>query len=232
MRDKSIKKEFLKFLQMVHQGKNAAVYFDRIAGNVSFDQGFKDFLQPTKKQLEKSLLVPKQYEILYLGNSDIDDQTLSLIQNATQLESLDLSSSKVTDQGIKHLAKLKSLRYLSLERTQVSDRALGVIGKLSFLEELDLTTTGFTDQGLSEIDGLDRLVALWIGGTQTTDQSVPVFVGVERLKTARYKKDQNFRRRQKKIERQVEIDRLTLYTFSQRTSYLSQDFINEEVSNF
>lgn len=182
MRDKQHRKLFLKFLQMVHQGKNSQVFFDRLQNQISFDQGFAEFLKPIKSKIEASLLTPKKYKILYLGNSDVDDRTLELLGSATNLESLDLSASGVTCRGIEQLKHLKKLKYLSLERSQISDQCLPTLGLLTQLEELDLTTTAVTDAGLAELKKLSNLVALWIGGTRISDQSLPLLSSLPRLK--------------------------------------------------
>ena len=181
-KDKSIKKAFLKFLQLVHQGKNTKVYFDRIAAQVSFDKGFKDFLKPKKELLSRSLIRPENCRILYLGNSDIGDEVLEKIKNATELETLDLSGTRVTDVGIQKLSGMTKLEFLSLEKTKITNNSMKVIGKLSSLEELDLTTTAVTDMGMKEVRGLSKLVALWIAGTRVSDGSVDLILSLPSLK--------------------------------------------------
>ena len=179
---RSIKKAFLKFLQMVHQGKNAEVFFERVANQVSFEKGFKEFLKPERDRLIPSLITPDQYRILYLGNSDIGDEVFQNLKNASQLQTLDLSGTKVTDAGLSGLVQFTALEFLSLERTKVTNASLEAIGKLKSLEELDLTTTAVTDAGIQKLAGLNKLVALWLGGTNISDQSIDVIASLSSLK--------------------------------------------------
>ncbi|MEC9091092.1 MAG: hypothetical protein VX438_00190, partial [Planctomycetota bacterium] len=182
MRQKKIRKEFLAFLKLVHQGKNATVALKRIGQQVSFEKDFIAFLKPSKKKLENSLLDTGSYRILYLGHSDIDDSILGLLENADQLESLDLSQTRVTSSGIEKLSGLHKLKYLSLEKTGVTDSCMAGIARLESLEELDLKTTAITDRGLGEIDGLQNLVALWMGGTRVSDRSLNFLLKLGSLK--------------------------------------------------
>lgn len=163
---------FFQFLKLLHQGKNPQAYFERISEEISLDQGFKAYLKPDRQKLERSLLRPAAYRILYLGNSDINDQTLALLKTAVGLESLDLNGTEVSDGGIAELGDLTALRYLSLERTRITDRTLARIESWKTLEELDLTTTAVTDAGIRELAGLQKLQALWLGGTRVSDEAV------------------------------------------------------------
>ena len=181
LRHHKLKKEFLKFLQLVHQGKNSNVFFGRLTSQLSFDQEFKKFLQPSKAEIENSLLQPARYKILYLGYSDVDDETLELLKDATRLETLDLSETRVTSAGIEKLKRLTGLQYLSLERTKVSDACFEQVGAFTDLAELDLTMTAVTDSGVSKMTGLQKLQILWVAGTRVSDRSVDSLLKLKSL---------------------------------------------------
>ena len=151
MGNPAIRGEFFKFLRLVHQGKNAQVLFERLEQQVSFEAGFKDYLKPDKTKIEKSLLRIPHYKLLYLGNSDVDDQTLEKLASASSLESLDLSDTRITTEGVRQLSDLKNLEYLSLERTRIGDACLPVLSAFHHLESLDLTSTPVTKIGRAHV---------------------------------------------------------------------------------
>lgn len=182
LRHTSAKLDFLKFLQMIHQGKKASVFFERVAEKVSLDEGFKGFLQPTRDKVLASLIRPQGYRILYLGNSGFDDQSLAGFAKFSGLETLDLSGNPITNDGIQCLPQMKGLQYLSLEKTAVTDQGMATVGKLSSLEELDLTTTAITDLGIEKLKNSSSLIALWLAGTRVSDDSIDHLLGLDGLK--------------------------------------------------
>lgn len=205
MSNRKIRGEWIRFLRLVHQGKNGGPVFDRILKQVNVDEEFLRFLKPSAEKISRSLLAPDQCQILYLGGSQADDELLAKLAGAKRLESLDLGGTKVTDRGMAVLSGLDGLRYLSLERTGVTDRGLSLIGGLEKLEELDLTTTAVTDQGLGNLSGLKNLQALWLGGTRVSDAAVDTLLGLPALKQLDIRKTEISERGRQRLETKIRL---------------------------
>ena len=205
MSQEKCRDDFFSFLRLVHQGKNSSRVFEKLSEQVSFDEGFKRFLQPNHKKIEASLLRPAAYKILYLGYSGATDEILAKVGTATELESLDLSGNEISDDGIQNLVLLKRLRYLSLERTAISDSSASVLGNLPGLEELDVTSTAVTDDWVKKVSAAPNLIAFWLGGTRVSDLSVPSLLKMRALKQLDVRKSKITETGRKNLQQIVEL---------------------------
>ncbi|XP_077242714.1 uncharacterized protein LOC143883255 [Tasmannia lanceolata] len=147
----------------------------------------------------------KRLTNLYLGNNNLDDQSLaSCLGNLTSLEYLDLSENNLTftfgiSTGIIagklvvmrvtplidlirlcRLCSLKRLKTLYLEHNQLDDRSLpSCLGNLSSLEELYLSDNNLRNPiGMSTgLCGLKRLTNLELSYNNLHDQSLASCLG-------------------------------------------------------
>jgi len=83
-------------------------------------------------------------EILEMGNADVTDATLDLLEGLPKLRELTLNDSRITDAGLPKLRGLENLESLRIARTAVT--ADGIAGFLADpprkLREIDVTGDG------------------------------------------------------------------------------------------
>jgi hypothetical protein len=89
--------------------------------------------------------------VLQMANPDVNDETLRLLGDLTQLRELDLNNTKVTDSGLALLTDLPALERLRLAHTQISERGFREhLMPHPNLVELDLRGTEVTKDTVSE----------------------------------------------------------------------------------
>jgi len=114
----------------------------------------------------------------HLSKDKVNDQTLTMLKDATVILDLNLAGTKVTDAGLANLKGLAGLRKLHLENTAVTDAGLANLKGLANLRYLNLYNTAVTDKGLEQLKGLKNLKNLYVFQTKVTD------AGVKALKAA------------------------------------------------
>ncbi len=89
--------------------------------------------------------------LLQMANSDVTDQTVTLIEPLERLRELDLNDTKITDIGLASLAKLRSLEVLRLRGTKISDAGFRAhLMSLSELKNLDVRSTTISAELIAE----------------------------------------------------------------------------------
>lgn len=102
---------------------------------------------------------PHQLTELYLGQTDVTNESLKYVSHLTGLEVLTLSHNydQITDSGIFNIKSLVNLRGLYLNSTNIGDLALSYLKDLTSLEVLSIGATHVTDGGLPYLYGLSLL---------------------------------------------------------------------------
>lgn len=79
---------------------------------------------------------------LGIYESDLSDDNLAFLEDATQLRELSLNGNNITDDGLRHLSQLRHLRWIDLSHTQVTKAGIEWLAT-----HLDDTWFLFTDEG-------------------------------------------------------------------------------------
>ena len=95
--------------------------------------------------------VANNITILDLGNTPLDDNTLSNINSFPNLSKLFLDQTKISDSGLKKLKPLKHLEYLNLYACNISDESISFFKQLKNLKSLYLWQTRITDKGIATL---------------------------------------------------------------------------------
>ncbi|MCC6124962.1 MAG: hypothetical protein IT426_08370 [Pirellulales bacterium] len=161
-----------------------AITKDGGGGGVKYDDEFDKPAYPQvlgwmREQLGDDFF--RNVAVLCLGDTQITDGGLELLNGLTQLHDLDLSQTKITDAGLKHLKGMKQLRLLGLAKTQITDAGLEYLKGLKQLEFLDVQFTKITDVGLEHLKRLDQLQLLDLKQTQITDTGLEHLRGLKKL---------------------------------------------------
>jgi hypothetical protein len=104
----------------------------------------------------KLLSKSKTLEVLFLGNTHIDDGALKYIPAFENLKRLSISG-KITDEGLKHLRKARltslDLYSIKIKNEKITDRGLRYVQEMKTLKRLKLYMpgTGITEQGLDRL---------------------------------------------------------------------------------
>ncbi len=115
---------------------------------ISLKQGVKKM---TTKQVETLLEAKEQITWLDLGNAEILDDHLSVINQLSNLTRLRLERTSISDKGIVLLEKLPNLESLNIYGNAVSDKAIEAIIKMPALKNVYLWQTQISPQGLEKI---------------------------------------------------------------------------------
>lgn len=101
-----------------------------------------------RKTMRALRSVDDQLISLNLGNSNVQDQDLSVVKQFPHLQRLFLQQTPITDAGLGHLKDLQYLNYLNVYGTQITDQSFEVLANLSRLKDLYLWQTGVTTKGV------------------------------------------------------------------------------------
>jgi Leucine-rich repeat (LRR) protein len=123
----------------------------------------------------------REMRVLIAGDTNVTDQLLEQLAQATNLRRLSVYSTRITSSGIANLVQLPSLTYLNLGSTKIGDAACPSLAKIATLEELILDKTRITDKGFAELVALRNLRRLSLKGTKVTDAGVKTARDMERL---------------------------------------------------
>lgn len=88
---------------------------------------------------------------LDLGGSTLEDASLEVIGQMTNLVRLKVEDNPLTDEGIKALKDLKHLESLNLYKTKITDICASDLSHLKALRKLFIWQTGFGDAGTTQL---------------------------------------------------------------------------------
>ena len=114
-------------------------------------------------------------------NERVDDETLHLVGQITNLHELNLSSTRITDEGIRMLSHLTQLESLVLTSTEVTGETFDELENCKNLRELVLTSTSFTDEGMQYLPQFQLLDSLKLDDTNISDEGMPALEGLHQL---------------------------------------------------
>ncbi|MBE6428569.1 MAG: hypothetical protein E7028_08335 [Planctomycetaceae bacterium] len=114
-------------------------------------------------------------------NEFIDDESMLLLGQITNLHEINLTSTRVTDEGIRALSHLTELESLILTSTEVTGETFGYLENCRNLRELTLTSTPFTNEGMEYLSQFQLLDSLKLDDTNITDEGMRVFQGLHQM---------------------------------------------------
>ncbi len=127
----------------------------------------------------KKIRVPLRLSLAM--NERVDDETLHLVGQITNLHELNLSSTRITDDGIRMLSRLTQLESLVLTSTEVTGETFDSLENCKNLRELALTSTPFTDEGMQFLPQFQLLDTLKLDDTNISDEGMPALEGLHQL---------------------------------------------------
>lgn len=96
-------------------------------------------------------------ELLNVSDVRMNDQQLSELTGAGNIQKLNLSYNNLTLAGMKTLTTMKNLRELDLQNmTDINDACLGVLSKMKGLDVLNVTRTGCRRPGLQQFAKINK----------------------------------------------------------------------------
>jgi len=104
-----------------------------------------------KSQIEKLLLAKEQITWLNLRNCKLNDTSLEIIKDLTNLTRLNLHSNSITDMGIIQLQNLKHLSSLNIYNTKITKTSIEQLGQMSSLKKLYIWKTDINSEELMEL---------------------------------------------------------------------------------
>lgn len=140
------------------------------------------FLVGTKVSSLRQLGSPRELHVLVAGQTKLDDESLSWLEEAVQLRRLSLFSTAVTDRGVAQLKSLSRLEFLNLSSTRVTDEACHELARFPSLKGVNLDGTDLSDAGLAELKQT-KLQHLSLVGTKITDAGLAQLSQLTMLKT-------------------------------------------------
>jgi hypothetical protein len=99
----------------------------------------------------------------------INDESMTLLKGANQLERLVFVETKVTDADVACLSGLTGLKALDLSKSDIQGPGLAQLRGLTRLTNLSLKESKITDAGLEHVSGLFQLRDLDLSITEITD---------------------------------------------------------------
>lgn len=108
--------------------------------------------------------VKNQLVWLKLGNTSINDTSLSVIGECDHLTRLSLDRTKITDIGLRHLRSLKNLQYLNLVGTAVTTEGVATLKDLKNLRVIFLYQTNVSKKDWMNLKKLFPKTTLDSGG--------------------------------------------------------------------
>jgi Leucine-rich repeat (LRR) protein len=149
-------------------------------GPVSSD--FQDALREARLghpiHIKSSMLTPenvkllKDFDTLTLQADQVDDDTMRIIGELTNLKKLNLDYARITPTGASYLKGLTKLEYLSLNFVpELGDAGIANVAGLTILNGLGLINTGITNEGLASLKGLTNLKTLILAANEKIDDA-------------------------------------------------------------
>ena len=110
---------------------------------------------------------------LKLEDLAIDDTSVDVLSEFTQLEVLNLPAARLTDDGFRKLvSNLPELILLRIGGVQLSDSGIASVSSLPRLRFLHLINVPITDAGLKTFHDMHDLESLYIDGDSATDNGI------------------------------------------------------------
>ena len=130
----------------------------------------------------EKLLGLRELEELYLAETIVGDEAVSLLAKFPKLRKLRLSKNQISSDGLKPLADRQGLLELDLsEISQLSDDAMQYIGRLTGLVKLNLWRVPITDAGVDHLRSLKDLEWLNLDNTMLTDAGLLALADLRKL---------------------------------------------------
>ncbi len=114
-------------------------------------------------------------------NEFIDDNSMLLLGQITNLHEINLTSTRITDEGIRSLSRLTELESLILTSTEVTGATFGNLENCRNLRDLTLTSTPFSNEGMKYLSQFQLLDSLKLDDTNVTDEGMRVFQGLHQI---------------------------------------------------
>ena len=111
----------------------------------------------------------------------VQDEGLSNLRYAINLQNLNAEGTCVSDSGVCCLAELPRLRVLKLGDTAVGDKTLEAFRSAPSISVMSVPRTNVTDRGLSSLAEYPRLRIVDLEGTSVTDSGVESLCRIKRL---------------------------------------------------
>lgn len=127
----------------------------------------------------KKIAVPLRLSLTM--NEAIDDESMQLLGQITNLHEINLTSTRVTDEGIRALSRLTNLESLILTSTEVTGATLRNLEECRNLRELTLTSTPFSNEGMEILSTFQMLDSLKLDDTDITDDGMSALAGLHQL---------------------------------------------------
>ena len=157
-------------------------------------------------ELLKKIISFGKISYLNLSDSNITDEGMAILKDATSVETIFLTGTKITDAGLESLANLSgliilhlpdtitdegfkfvgeitTLKTLSAERCQITDAGMAHLVNMSELRWLKINHTAIGDKGLDAIKDLTTLHTLELMNTKITDKGLLFLSGLSKLNT-------------------------------------------------
>lgn len=118
----------------------------------------------------------KQLISLKINNTNIDDKSLPMIAELTNLIKLDVSNTQITDAGLSTLKTLNQLQYLNLVGNNISEKGLLSLKEIKTLTSIFLYKTNISVDGFAKLKSSFPKATIDTGGytvpTLATDTTV------------------------------------------------------------
>ncbi len=127
----------------------------------------------------KKIAVPLRLSLAM--NEAIDDESMHLLGQITNLSEINLTSTRITDEGIRALSRLVNLESLILTSTEVTGSTFQSLENCKNMRELTLTSTPFNNEGMENLTNFQRLDSLKLDDTEITDEGMKSLEGLHQL---------------------------------------------------
>jgi Leucine-rich repeat (LRR) protein len=122
-------------------------------------------------------------KVLDFWESDVDDEGLACVKDATQLATMSFFNSRgISDKGLVHFQGLKNLTSLDLRNERfaekepktprITDAGVKHLAGLTRLQNLNLMGQHVTDEGLKHLSGMTNLRSLALSFSGITDEGL------------------------------------------------------------
>tara|TARA_B110000116_G_C16656644_1_gene499843 strand:+ start:65 stop:829 length:765 start_codon:yes stop_codon:yes gene_type:complete len=174
-----------------------------VHGTEVLDVDLRGSKKVTPELLQKIISFGK-ISYLNLSDSNITDEGMAILKDATSVETLFLTGTTITDagleplaglsgliilhlpetitdEGFKHVGEITTLKTLSAERCKITDVGMAHLVNMSELRWLKMNHTAISDKGLDAIKDLTTLHTLELMNTKITDKGLLFLSGLSKL---------------------------------------------------
>jgi uncharacterized membrane protein len=118
----------------------------------------------TQTHLQLLQAINKNIAWLKLGNTKINDSTMSVVGAMPSLTKLFLNNSNATDNSLRYITNLSKLQYLNLSSTAITAKGVNSLNNLKSLRQLYLFQTGVSAAGYASLKILFPSAMIDTGG--------------------------------------------------------------------